>query len=1332
MGKEYEIEKLRGSENYNDWTFAMQSYLEVKSLSKCIIDTVNKEGKSETETDTARLAQCKATIILNIDTKLYKYVRNLTSALEIWQCLKKKFEDTGLCRRTAILQSLVSCKLENYNSISEYANDVTDFAQKLNSIGFQVSDDWISGILLAGLTQEYKPFIMGMQAAGNELIPSAIVAQLEDFEVKENRGEAFLSTSRRKNSQIKNMNIKCHFCNKKGHIKKNCFSFKKQRETKKSTDNAYYAFSAYTLKKQETNSINVEVKNENKAIIGLMAVNERKNSWFLDSGASSHMTPDKNILQNIQTSDVKKISVANDATMTCDEKGSTVMKINKSNVYIKDVLHIPQLAHNLLSVFKLTENGNEIIFNKTGCTIRNVNNGRNDILTIIKPENGVYKIESEISNMCLISKTNENAMMWHRRLGHMNYADLRKMRDGVVTGIAFSDDKSQLKNCEVCCAGKQARTSFHSSKNKRAENVLDLIHSDLCGPMESSSIGGVKYFLTFIDDHSRKVFTYFVHFKSQVLSIFVNFKVMIENQTGRKIKSIRTDNGGEYMSKAFHTYFRENGIKHQTTVAYTPEQNGRAERMNRTLVERAKCMLFDANMDKCYWAEAVNMATFIINHSVNSILVDKTPEEIWTGQKVSLENLKLFGCNVMVHVPKQKRRKWDKKSIKMIFTGYDDASKAYRCIDPKTRKLHLSRDVIFHEPLEHQVNPISIEPLSEEIKIVNDHHNAGTFDEKIEKEKNDISTVEISDDSVSIDNDSENLIDDESCVDDSRDVDYVPKGEIKPSVSKRTTRATTKSGNWWYANLAVVCDADLALRCNEESHADDPININDLNNREDSEKWICAMKDEIKSLEENKTWNLVELPKEKKVIKTKWIFKTKRNVDGDITRFKARLVARGYTQRYGVDYEETYAPVVRYTTVRVLMALAVRKKLQIYQMDAVTAFLQGDIDEEIYIEQPEGFRDNTNRVCKLNKALYGLKQAGRQWNIKLDRTLKGYGLKSCYMDPCLYYDENMDLIIAIYVDDLLIFYRDEKILLKIKTSLSNDFKMKDMGQAKGCLGIRITQTEDSIKLDQSIYIIEVLKRFGMMDSKQSNNPSDVGTKLSMNMTPDGHEKIADSNIPYQQAVGCLLFIARATRPDIAFAVGNVSRYNNCYSESHWKAVKRIMRFLRATINVKLCYANKSLTNLSGYADADWASDIDSRKSCTGYVFKMSHGAISWSSNKQRTVALSSTEAEYIALTATIQEGIWLQQLCAEIGIDSDHVITIFCDNQSAIALAESDGYRQRTKHIDIRLHFIRNLIKDGKIRLSYIETNKNVADALTKPVTNQKLKLCSEEMGLML
>lgn len=484
--------------------------------------------------------------------------------------------------------------------MQDYVDQVMNNANKLGGIGFDISDEWIGAILLAGLTEEYRPLIMGLESSGKNLTGDAIVSKLLDnrFDGKSKEG-AFLSKKKKEN--------KCRNCGKDRNRKHKC-----AKKDEKSTD-------------KKSNEKTIGFIAQEKEVAMLAANNSHE--WFIDSGASSHMTPFDGMLSKKRSPSCNEIVTANNSKLQVKAVGSTSVKFHENEIEIADVLHVPNLAVNLLSVHKIVSKGNMITFDKNCCIIYDENKQQ---IAKCTAQNGVYKLKTLVENCMLSKEKNNTAVMWHRRLGHINYQNLCKMRDGAVHGIEFDDDDSQMKHCEVCAMGKQSRLPFQKSKSE-SKKLLELIHSDLVGPMETLSIGKARYLLTFIDDHSRKVFCYFLKYKSEVYDRFTEFKNKVENQTERKIKYFRTDNGTEYTSTKFDTLFKNAGIQHQLTTPYTPQQNDIAERYNRTIIERAKCLLFDAKLSKTFWAEAVNMAVYLINRTVNANSGRATPEEIWTG-----------------------------------------------------------------------------------------------------------------------------------------------------------------------------------------------------------------------------------------------------------------------------------------------------------------------------------------------------------------------------------------------------------------------------------------------------------------------------------------------------------------------------------------------------------------------------------------------------------------------------------------------------------------------------------------------------------------------------
>lgn len=472
----------------------------------------------------------------------------------------------------------------------------------------------------------------------------------------------------------------------------------------------------------------------------------------------------------------------------------------------------------------------------------------------------------------------------------------------------------------------------------------------------------------------------------------------------------------------------------------------------------------------------------------------------------------------------------------------------------------------------------------------------------------------------------------------------------------------------------------------------------------------------------------MKLPEGRKAIGCEWVFRVKYNDEGQIDRFKGRLVAQGYSQKYGIDYDETFSPAARFSSIRTILAFAVEMGMQIHQMNVVTAFLNGELKEAIYMQQPPGYTQpgKEELVCKLRNSLYGLKQSPHRWNEKLCEHLKSISFKERTADPCVFIHQRKDLqIIAVYVDDLILLAKTSEEMQQLKKDLSRRFKMKDLGKLHYCLGIHITLDENAhtIHLNQSRYLLKFLEKYGLTEAKIVSTPADPNVKLLKN---DGCSKKVDP-VRYQSMVGSLLHAVRATRQDIAQPLGVVSKFNAEPTEAHLTAVKRIFRYLKGTTTLALQYQAKG-GKLVGYSDSDWASDLDDRHSTTGNVFMMSNAAISWISQKQATVALSTAEAEYVALGSATQEAIWLQRLLSNLNISQNKPTVIKEDNQGAIAIAKNPIGHKRTKHIDIKHHFVCEAIR---IALEYCQTSQMIADILTKHLPKPQFELLGEKLGLI-
>jgi hypothetical protein len=465
------------------------------------------------------------------------------------------------------------------------------------------------------------------------------------------------------------------------------------------------------------------------------------------------------------------------------------------------------------------------------------------------------------------------------------------------------------------------------------------------------------------------------------------------------------------------------------------------------------------------------------------------------------------------------------------------------------------------------------------------------------------------------------------------------------------------------------------------------------------------------------------------VVKSRWVYKVKRGADGSV-RFKARLVAKGFTQVPGRDFDQTFAPVVKLTSLRLLFGLAAQFDLDIDHVDITTAFLNGDLNETIYMEQPEGFvkEGQENKVCQLQKAIYGLRQAARCWNDKIHVFLVNQKFCRSKYDPCVYIkrDQKSYVVIALHVDDFYIFSNSKDQTSDLKERISMSFKMKDFGEIRECLGMRVTRNRcaGTIKLDQEAYAKDIVHKFGLEECNPVSVPLEVDRKLNVVTENNVH------NAMYQRLIGSLMYLAVCTRPDICHAVSYLSQFNTCNGQEHLKAAKTVVRYLKGTLSMGLNFKGGDCS-LTAYADADFGSCVINRASYTGYVFTLAGGAVSWRSRKQRTKTLadSTTFAEYVAISECGKECIYQKGLMSELHEELRSIV-IYNDNQGANRLCQSPISHDKSKHIDIKYHQIRRWVENGTVKIVYLHDEEMLADIFTKALSKQKHMFCLTGLGL--
>ena len=730
-------------------------------------------------------------------------------------------------------------------------------------------------------------------------------------------------------------------------------------------------------------------------------------SWYLDSGATHHVFGDSSAFSFIRPTSGNLVRSAGGHSHEVTGIGNADVQLTSGKIKsISSVLYTPGITKNLLSVGTLADQHKTLVFRSDGCFVINNSTLKVELFAPRENKRGLYKLPGvSISSApeANILYANSQARLWHIRLGHFHTRGLQRMlHSEAVKGlppIQFS-----RYTCSGCQLGKHSRTKLPKQTSYSATKVLELIHSDVCGPFRVNSLGGHRFFVTFIDDFSRKTWVFFLSHKSQVLDKFRQFVHLVETSTGKRVQTLRTDNGGEFTSTAFSDFCASKGISRELPPPYTPERNGVAERRNRSLLDITRCLLLDKQLPAYLWGEAVKAAAEILNLRSTKRHPNKTPKELFTGKKPTVSHLKIFGSPAFAHIPKVARSKLSPRSEKCILLSFDTSAKAYRCFRPFTRKVFISRDLFVDEaallPLHQHADSSEPSPV--------DTTPAPTKREDLQSSTDIFPVPSLSTPTIAPHIDSP-----QDCAPSSSTPPHssvspfstAPTESLVPSSPTDTfptSPATESPAPVSSSPNSLLPDPprrsdrirrfprhlhDYAahLQLNPSDSVSEDLNDNiTFKQAQLSPHWRAAMQEEINSIYSNRTWSLVPLPPHTKAITSRWVFKTKLGIDNH-PRYKARLVARGFEQTSGVDFLETFAPVVRWETIRILLAIAVHLNWPLHQLDVLTAFLNGILREDVYMFQPPGFikAGFEHLVCKLHKSLYGLKQSPRAWYARL-------------------------------------------------------------------------------------------------------------------------------------------------------------------------------------------------------------------------------------------------------------------------------------------------------------------------------------------------------------
>ena len=784
-----------------------------------------------------------------------------------------------------------------------------------------------------------------------------------------------------------------------------------------------------------------------------------------------------------------------------------------------------------------------------------------------------------------------------------------------------------------------------------------------------------------------------------------------------KIKHIRSDNGTEFKNSGLDDYLDELGITHELSAPYTPQQNGVVERKNRTLVEMARTMLDEYKTPRHFWIEAIYTACHIINRVYLHKFFKKTAYELLTDKKPNVSYFKVFGAKCWIRDPHH-NSKFAPKAHEGFMLGYGKDSHTYRVFNNVLHKVVETVDVRFDETngsqREHLPTVID-EPAPEETI-------------KFKATEDVIPTEESAEEFIPECEERRANAPEENGAEEN--TDQIPRRQpAHPRVAKEVqvekiiddieapgplTRSKT-------SHLSNFCGHYAFVSITEPTKVDEVFL---------KPEWIQAMQEELHQFELNNVWELVKHPDPRKhnIIGTKWIYRNKQDENGLVVRNKARLVAQGYTQVEGIDFDETFAPVARLEAIRILLAYANHHDITLYQMDVKSAFLNGKLEEEVYVAQPPGFEDpkHPDKVFRLNKALYGLKQAPRAWYDTLKEFLMKKGFKPGSLDPTLFaksYDGEL-FVCQIYVDDIIFGCTDQRYSDEFAYMMSEEYQMSMMGELKFFLGLQIRQQRNGIFISQEKYLKDVLRKFGMQDCK--------GVKIPM--PTNGHLCTDENGIDfdhkvYRSMIGSLLYLC-ASRPDIMLSVCMCARFQATPKESHHKAVKHILRYLAHTPTLGLWYPKGSAFDLIGYSDSDYAGDRVDRKSTSGTCHFLGRSLVCWSSKKQNCVSLSTAEAEYIAAGSCCAQLLWMKQTLKDYGVNMKNV-PLYCDNESAIKIAHNPVQHSKTKHIQIRHHFLRDHVLKGDISIEHVKTEEQLADIFTKPLDEKRFSKLRCELNIL-
>jgi histone deacetylase 1/2 len=1052
--------------------------------------------------------------------------------------------------------------------------------------------------------------------------------------------------------------------------------------------------------------------------------------WFMDTGASTHMTGEQGNLPDYCPSSLQNSShivVGNGSTLPVIGTGNTSIRTPHKQFLLSNVLHTPHLIKNLVSVRKFTkDNSCSVEFDPTGFSVKDLQTRKE----LMRSTSGgdLYSFgPTKIPTPMALTASNPSSVVWHRRLGHPGHLSLAHLISQFSLPCTHNNTPSGV--CDACQRGRHVRLPFATSQSV-TYFPFQIIHCDLwTSPIVSFT--GYKYYLVLLDDYSHYTWTFPLRHKSDTVSTIQHFYAYVLNQFHLSIQCVQCDNGSEFVNNTLRDFFVARGITYRLSCPYTSSQNGKAERSIRTINDVIRTLLLQAHMPTAYWVEALHTATYLINRRPSKPLQLATPYERLFLQPPDYSHLRIFGCLCYPNILPTTPHKLAPRSTRCAFLGYSADHKGYRCLDLTTHKVIISRHVIFDE----NQFPFELQQSSAAPAAANP--SASIWDLLPAPPPATLSMPTPTAPRVPPMGGPQSTtapIPSPASRSPPRAASPPHPGLTSPTAA-RTPPATTQSTSRStpaapmrsaalprYMHPTKSTQHHMITRAKQgifvpkrqfnliATTSVSPIPHTYRSALKDP-NWHNAMTDEFNALIKNNTWSLVPKPAGVNVISGKWVYRIKYNHDGTISRYKARWVVRGCSQQSGVDYGETFSPVIKPATIRTILSIATASSWPIHQLDVKNAFLHGTLSETVYCAQPSGFVDPSrpSHVCKLHKSLYGLKQAPRTWFLRFKNFIISLGYQASKADSSLFIlkTPTATSYILLYVDDIILTASSTSLLHSVISKLQNEFSMTDLGPLSHFLGIHVTPSPSGLYLSQEQYIHDLLSRANMTNCNPCTTPVDTKPKLA-----SSGSRVANAS-EYRSLAGALQYLT-ITRPDISYAVQQICLFMHDPRAPHLQLLKRVLRYLRGTMNYGLHINKSASSEIVAYSDADWAGCPDTRRSTSGYCVFIGNNLVAWSSKRQPTVSRSSAEAEYRAVANAVSETCWLRQLLHELGHPPRRATIVYCDNVSAQYLSTNPVQHQRTKHVEIDLHFVREKVALGEVKVQHVPSSSQFADIFTK------------------